>query len=233
MQAVNRSVAEAQSIGHSLSLCYALGQGACPIALLTGDLAHAEFYVALLLDHSRRHGLALWATMGRYFEGMLAVRRGNHEAGAALLQAAVDDLRSAGYSLYHTASLAELAEAFALTGQIDNGLMAIDEALAQANRNDERWCMPELLRIKAELLLLQGGPRACALAEELLQESLVGAGRCEALAWELRSAMSLCRLRFKQNQPGRGRDGLAPVYAKFDESFLTADLRMAKLLLEP
>jgi hypothetical protein len=59
IRAVDRSVVDAQSIGHSLSLCYALGQGAGPIALLVGDLTAAEHYVALLLDHSTRHGLAL------------------------------------------------------------------------------------------------------------------------------------------------------------------------------
>ena len=83
MHAVARSVADAQSIGHSLSLCYALGQGACPVALLVGDLEAAERYVSLLLDHAARHGLALWATMGRCFEGMIAVRRGGQAAGIA------------------------------------------------------------------------------------------------------------------------------------------------------
>ncbi|HEY3938435.1 MAG TPA: hypothetical protein VGL97_13455 [Bryobacteraceae bacterium] len=126
-----------------MSLCYALGQGACPIALLVGDLALAEHYTGLLLDHSTRHGLALWATMGRCFEGMLSVRRGNHEAGVTLLQAAVDDLRAAGYSLYHTAAVAELADALARTGQVYKGLAAVDEALAQSIRNDERWCMAD------------------------------------------------------------------------------------------
>jgi predicted ATPase len=233
MQAVSRSVADAQSIGHSLSLCYALGQGACPIALLVGDLVRAELYIALLLEHSRRHGLALWATMGRCFEGMLAVRRGNHEAGVALLQIAVNNLRAAGYSLYHTASLAELADALGLTGQVDDGLMVIDEALAQATRNEERWCMAELLRIKAELVLLQSSPEAETLAEDHLRQSLDWARRCDALAWELRTAISLCRLRFRQGQAAPGRDLLAPVYARFCDGFPTADLRMAKLLLKP
>ena len=98
MHAVDRSVVDAQSIGHSLSLCYALGQGACPIALFVGDLAAAEHYVALLLDHSTRHGLALWATMGRCFQGMVAMRRGKQEAALGLLQVAVNDLRDAGYT---------------------------------------------------------------------------------------------------------------------------------------
>jgi hypothetical protein len=232
MREVDQSVTDAQSIGHSLSLCYALGQGACPIALLVGDLAAAERYVALLLDHSTRHGLALWAIMGRCFQGIAAMRHGHDEAGLGLLQAAVNDLRDAGYALYHTSSLAELADALGRTGQTGNGLTAIDEALAQATRNDERWCMAELLRVKAELLLLQAVPAAHKLAEDHLWQSLAWARKCEALGWELRTATSLCRLRYAQNQATQGRDLLAPIYAQFAEGFDTADLTSAKLLLE-
>jgi predicted ATPase len=231
MDAVNRSVIDAQSIGHSLSLCYALGQGACPIALSVGDLAVAEQYVALLLDHSARHGLALWATMGRCFQGMIAMRRGQEDAGLILLQAAANDLRDAGYALYLTACLAELADALGRTGQTGKALTLIDEALAQAIRNDERWCMAELLRVKAELLLLQASPATDMLAEDHLQKSLDWARQCDSLAWELRTATSLCRLRYKQNQVAQGRDLLAPIYAQFAEGLHTADLTTARLLL--
>jgi hypothetical protein len=31
---------------------------ACPIALFVGDLAAAEHYIEMLLDHSTRHALA-------------------------------------------------------------------------------------------------------------------------------------------------------------------------------
>ena len=232
MHAVDRSVVDAQSLGHSLSLCYALGQGACPIALFVGDLAAAEHYVALLLDHSTRHGLALWATMGRCFQGMVAMRRGKQEAALGLLQVAVNDLRDAGYTLYHTAALAELADALGRTGQVGRAFTVIDEALAQSTRNEERWCMAELLRVKAELLLLQASPAADMLAENHLQQSLDWARRCDSLAWELRTANSLCRLRYKQNQVARGRDLLAPIYAQFAEGLHTADLTTAKWLLE-
>jgi hypothetical protein len=232
MRAVDRSVVDAQSIGHSLSLCYALGQGACPVALLAGDLISAEHYIGLLLDHSTRHGLALWATMGRCFAGMLTMRRGNHQAGVALLQIAVNDLRTAGYSLYRTAALAELADGLGRIGQVCNGLTAIDEALTQCIRNDECWCMAELLRVKAELLLLQDSPAAYALAEDHLQQSLAWAHRCDTLAWELRTTTSLCRLRFARNEMAEGRNLLAPVYSRFNEGHHTADLITAKLLLE-
>jgi predicted ATPase len=232
MRAVDRSAADAQSIGHSLSLCYALGQGACPIALLVGDLAAAERYLALLLDHSTRHGLALWATMGRCFQGIVALRRGKHEAGLALLKAAVNDLREAGYALYHTIALAELADALGRMGQIERSLTVIDEALAQSTRNDERWCMAELLRVKAEVLLRQEAPTAIALAVDHLQQSLAWAKQCESLAWELRTANSLCRLLYTQERGAEGRALLAPIHAQFVEGFDTLDMTAARLLLE-
>jgi predicted ATPase len=231
VDAVNRSVIDAQSIGHSLSLCYSLGQGACPIALFVGDLVMAEQYLALLLDQSARHGLALWAAIGRCFQGIVAMRLGLEDAGLKLLQAAADDLRHAGYALYLTVCLAELADALGRTGQTGKALILIDEALSQATRNDERWCMAELLRVKAELLLLQASPATDMLAEDHFKKSLDWARQCDSLAWELRSAISLCRLRYRQNQVDQGRELLAPIYARFTEGFHTADLTTARLLL--
>lgn len=231
MEAVNRSVTDAQSIGHSLSLCYALGQGACPISLFAGDLAVAEQYAALLVDHSTRHGLALWATMGRCFQGMVAIRRGQEDPGLKLLQAATNELRDAGYALYLTACLAELADALGRTGKTGEALIVIDEALEQARRYDERWCIAELLRVRAELLLLQASSATDMAAEDHLQKSLDWARQCESLAWELRTATSVCRLRYKQNQAAQGREQLAPIYAKFTEGLHTADLTAARLLL--
>jgi hypothetical protein len=60
MRTAESSIADAQVANHTNSLCYALSQAACPIALLVGDLATAEHYVRMLLDHSTRRALALW-----------------------------------------------------------------------------------------------------------------------------------------------------------------------------
>jgi predicted ATPase len=232
MREVKRSVIDAQSISHSLSLCYSLGQGACPVAFLVGDMAAAEYHVSLLLDHSRRHGLALWATMGQCFQAMLCLRHDKHSEGLKLLAVAVNELRDAGYALYHTALLAELADALGRTGETGRALTVIDEALAQSSRNNERWCRAELLRVKAEILLLQNSPSGEAAAEDHLQQSLAWARQCEALAWELRTATSLCRLRYRQGRAALGRELLSPIYSQFSEGFHTADLTSARLLLE-
>ena len=49
--------------------------------------------------------------------------------------------------------LIELAQAFACTGDCQQGVDVLDEALAASARREERWCMAELLRMKAEMLL--------------------------------------------------------------------------------
>jgi predicted ATPase len=228
---VERSIADAQAISHSLSLCYALGSAACPIAFLIGDLEAAERYVAMLLSHSVKHRLALWNTMGRAFKGSLLVRRGDRRAGLQLLHEANKDLREAGYALYRTAFLGELADKLGDCGQVAFGLRTIGEALAQAIRNDEQWCIPELLRIKGELMLLESAPGTSAEAEECFLQSLDLARRQEALSWELRTAVSFCRLRRIQNRTREALQLLEGIYARFREGLGTADLKLSKHLL--
>jgi predicted ATPase len=145
---------------------------------------------------------------------------------------AVNQLRDAGYFLYHTASLAELSDALGRAGEIERALTMIDEALSQSSRNDERWWRAELLRIKAEILLRQPSSSAEALAEDHLQQSLECARQYEALAWKLRTASSLCRLRYRQGRIATGRELPAPVYVKFTEGLHAADLSSARALLE-
>jgi predicted ATPase len=90
----------------------------------------------------------------------------------------------------------------------------------------------ELLRIKGELVLSEGGPDAAAAAENHFSRALDWARRQGALSWELRAATSLARLWRDQNRAKAAREILAPVYDRFTEGFETTDLKAAKLLLD-
>jgi hypothetical protein len=70
------NVEHAREIDQGLSLCNALSDAACPIALFVGDLAAAEHWIAMLLDHSGKHALGAWHALGRVFEAVLLIRRG-------------------------------------------------------------------------------------------------------------------------------------------------------------
>jgi predicted ATPase len=117
-------------------------------------------------------------------------------------------------------------------GQIADGLAAIEAAIEQFEPTGELWGIAEMLRIKGELLLLQGAPDAGTSAEDCFRRALDRARRQGALSWELRAAMSLARLWRDQARSKEEHALLAQVYARFTEGFSTADLKEAKTLLE-
>jgi predicted ATPase len=134
--------------------------------------------------------------------------------------------------LRYTGFLSALAEGLGGAGQVAQGLIAVGDALARSERNDARWNMAELLRVKGELLLLESAPNAAAAAEDHFWQALGWARRQGALSWELRAATSLARLWRDQARPADAMALLQPVYGRFTEGFATADLKAAKALLD-
>ena len=158
------SVAEAQAADDALSLYLALALAACPIALLVGDLVAAEHYIGMLLEHSTRQALAPWRAYSRCYQGALVIKRGDTGSGLGLLRAGFAELGEAQSAVLRLVKLL-VAEALGPAAQIADGLTTIEEAIDHSERTEERWLIAEMLRIKGELLLLQGGPTAAAAAE--------------------------------------------------------------------
>ena len=230
-RAAHSSVEDARAANHTISLCTALAHAACPLALLTGDLAAAEHYGTMLLDHSTRHALALWRAYARSFQGVLVIQRGDVVTGLRLLRAGLDEFGETGSALLQFLAF-PMAEALGRAGQNAEGLAAIDKAIARSERTEERWAMAELVRVKGELLLLQGAPGAAAAAEDHFRQALDWARRQGALSWELRAATSLARLLRDQGHSADARALLGSAFEGFTEGYDTADLIAAKALLD-
>jgi predicted ATPase len=203
---------------------------ACPIALWVGDLAAADHYGEMLLDHSTRHALARWRVFGRCHQGVLAIQRGDLSIGLRLLRAGLGEPGAAGSAPRLFTFL--IAEALGRAGQIAEGLAAIEEAIVRSERAEERWVIAELLRIKGELVLLQGAPGAATAAEVHFRQALEWARRQGALSWELRAATSLAGMWRSQGRRKAARELLTPVFDRFTEGFDTADLKATKALLD-
>jgi predicted ATPase/DNA-binding SARP family transcriptional activator len=231
LRTAQENVEDARAIDHALSLCYAL-EAACLVPLWIADLPAAERSVAMLLDHSARHALTVWHARGRCLNGVLLIKRGEIGGGLRLLRDALEELGETGFVPHHTALLGTLAQGLAGSGEIAQGLATIDEALARSERDEEYWCIAELLRIKGELVMLAGGSGAGPAAEGQFQQALDWARRQGALSLELRGATGLARRWHGRGQTGPARELLAPVYGQFTEGLDTADLRAAKALLD-
>jgi hypothetical protein len=96
---------------------------------------------------------------------------------------------------------------------------------------DALWSLPEVLRVKAELLLWHDEHGAADAAEAELFRSIDLARRQSALSWELRAVTSLGRLWGRCGHVARARDLVAAVCDRFTEGFGTSDLMKARRLI--
>ena len=146
----------------------------------------------------------------------------------------VDEIcRQTGWRISYPEFTGSVALALAGLGRIDEAYDAVTGAIegAGGRADGQQWYVPELLRIKHEVLFQQGSERILA-AESCLDQGAAMAREQGALFWELRVALSRCRLRVTQGRGEEGRRELASLYDRFTEGFGTADLQAARLLLD-
>jgi predicted ATPase len=199
---------------------------------MTGDLVAADRAVAMLIDLATSLDATFWKIVGRCLEGKLLIARREFGRGSVLLRSALDTCDQTEWRICYPEFMGVLAEGLGGLGQLADGLVTVEEALASADRGGERYYVAELLRIKGELLLQEAGDQPIPAAEDCFQAALVIAQEQGALFWELRAALSLAHLRIKQYRKDDARQILALVYDRFTEGFETADLKQAKALLE-
>ncbi|WP_349630670.1 winged helix-turn-helix domain-containing protein [Bradyrhizobium sp. KB893862 SZCCT0404] len=231
LRVVERNVEEGRESGHALTFCSILGQGACPVAFLAGDLDAAERYCTMLIEHTERHPIRLWNVWARAFRGVVMAKNGDIGTGLPLLQKALDLAGEARLLPRFLLPLGELAACLGAAGEVSEGLATADQALARCEARDERWYAAELWRIKGELLLHPGQCRSVAAAEQAFDEAFLVAQEQGALSWELRTAISLARLRMSQNRAADAHGILAAVCGKFTEGFETSDMRLAQAMM--
>ncbi|WP_453950130.1 hypothetical protein [Bradyrhizobium sp. USDA 377] len=231
LSVVERNVEEGRASGHALTFCSILGQGAGPVAFLAGDLGAAERYCTMLIEHTERHPIRLWNIWARAFRGVVMARNGDIGAGLPLLHKALELAGEARFLPRFLLPLGELATCLGEAGEVSEGLATADQALARCEARDERWYAAELWRIKGELLLHPGECRSVAAAEQAFDNAFLVAREQGALSWELRTAISMARLRMSQSRAEDARSVLASAYGKFTEGFETSDLKRAQTMI--
>ena len=228
------SLVELRDTNSQLSVCRVIAFGVSRVTLMTGDPAAAEHAIALLNEAARLANAPFWQVEGRFLQGKLMIERRDFAKGAQVLRDAFDYCRRIGWHVSQPEFKAALAEALLGLGAFDEALETVDDALASVGRreNGQWWYVPELLRIKGEILLQRDSNGSLPAAEECLTQ----AGRISreqgALFWELRAALSLARLRVQQGRADEARQLLAPVQEQFPEGLGTADLHAARSMFE-
>jgi predicted ATPase len=230
MRTAEDAIQAALEANHAILTCSVLCHAACPIALWIGDFAMADRHLKILLDHATRYTLPLWRELGRMFEGLLAVSRGNVVDGLRLLRTGSDELGESLPPSVYLKFQSDIAEALGRAGQIPEGLTVVEQAIERYEQTNERWLFAELLRLKGELMLREGS--ATAKAEDSFREARDWACRQGALSWELRAATSLAHLLRDQHRFVEAIAVIKPVYNRLTEGFGLTDLTNAKALID-
>ena len=224
-------LALAHRVGHKNTLGFALMYSAM-VGAFGRDVSSAAEHAATLLELSREHKLDLWAASATVVQGWAMARQGQGTDGLAVIQRGLEDWRNSGAEWMRPFFLGLLAEACALSGDVQRGLDALDEALAAVERTGERWPEAELHRLRGQLLAaLPDGGRSDE-ASAAFERAIESARRQSAKSWELRAATSLAQLWRDQGKPAEARNLLVPVSAGFTEGFGTPDVNEAKALLD-
>jgi tetratricopeptide (TPR) repeat protein len=122
-----------------------------------------------------------------------------------------------------------LAQACLKVERWEEGLDALEQALAESLQNDEHWWDAEIHRLRGELMRAQGA--APGEVEAAFQRALEIAQAQQARSLELRAATSLARLWQANSRSSDAKHLLTQVYAWFAEGFDTPDLQTARALI--
>jgi predicted ATPase/DNA-binding winged helix-turn-helix (wHTH) protein len=229
LRMVEKTLGDVEATGHAISQCFVLAMAACPIAFWVGDQVAAARYTVMLVDLSRQHVLPHWAAFGARFERVLVVKAGGLAGGSSQRSSGQEGRGNPNFSFRSLTGLMPLAEALGQVGRITEGLALLEAGIEQF----EASCFtPEVIRLKGELFLLQGMPRAAESAEIRFRQALDGARERGTTSWELRAGTSLARLLRNQGRPADAAACLQPIYDRFTVGFGTADLVAAKQLLD-
>jgi predicted ATPase/DNA-binding winged helix-turn-helix (wHTH) protein len=226
------SLEEGKSTDTRVTFFWVLHHAVCPVAILTGNFVAAQQAVSTIVDVANSLNGTLWIMLARCLDGKLLIERGEILLGSSLLRTTLDTFEKTGWAVCYPEYLGTLAHGLAELGQVADASTIVDKALAMAKRGGELSYAPELLRIKGDLLIRRARYQPISEAEDCLHEAIEVARQQGALSWELRAALSLTRLRMRQNHIEAARKTLAAVYERFTEGFETADLRSAREVLE-
>lgn len=215
---------------------------------IRGDLSASNEAATAAIAVSQEQGFPHWLAMGRMLQGWAAGMQTPTGDGLAQIEKGLAAWRATGSELLRPYFLSLLAEVQQHSGQVDDGLDSLDQALQAVEEHGERFYEAELYRRKGELLLLsaergmQNAPRhkqpqelsavQHSASEACFQRAIDIARRQAARSLELRAAMSLGRLWQAQDRTAEARRLVAEVYEWFGPGLETPDLHQTRTLLE-
>jgi adenylate cyclase len=226
-----RTLAAARDLEYALPLHLALSLGGLGARYLRREPRAMQATFTELAALEAEASLDVFEPWVMLFKGWLVAVDQHNADGLSLMQKAIQAWEDAdsrgGVLLQYTL----LIEGYLALDQAEAALAPLDAMLEFINATGFRAAEAEFVRLKGEALRALDQPDE---AEVCFQRALAAARAQPSKTWELRAAMSQCRLYQATGQAMKSaaaRAQLAEVYAWFTEGLDTADLQEAAALL--
>lgn len=209
-------VERAISIDNAVGICYAIGIGALPVAIWSGDFPEARRLMTMLLEYSGKYGLRFWQSWARLHERAVLSQEVRRES--AFLPSEIEDPALTAIQIDVIATLREDVVPAAALARVESGRVG--------------WSAAEILRVAGEAIRRSAAQDSMEAAEATFRRSLDLARAQNALSWELRTATSLARLWRDRHRVGAARELLSAIRDRFSEGLKTRDCLRADALLQ-
>jgi adenylate cyclase len=190
--------------------------------MLRRDLVRTAELAAETMTLSDKYQFPFLLGLSKSLYGWSLTQQGQLSEGIEYLLDGIEQYRQTGSRLLIHFHLAMLAEAYLGIQSFDEALAVLDEGLEFARHTNDLFYIPEVHRLKGDVLLAMGGKQDEAEHHFLTAAEL--ARQQSARSWELRATLSLCKLWHQQHRKEEARAMLAPTLGWFKEGHDTPDV---------
>ena len=162
-------------------------------------------------------GFPFWHALGTLHKGAGMLLQGRHNEALPVLLKGLNSFRASGAEVRVPYYLSMLGDAYTRAGRFEDAHKVLNEGLAVAEKNDDRFQEAELHRLRGELLRAESPDGAAA--EACFRQAIETARHQQSKAWELRATMSLSRLWQGQGRSAEARAALTAIYGTYTEGF--------------
>jgi tetratricopeptide (TPR) repeat protein len=224
---IDQALARANKIGHVGTLAYVYSHFTV-FEMMRWNRSGVARHAEALLEISREHQLPMFAAYGAVYQAWARPQSTDRDAGLAELRAAIKVCRERGIGL--NMPIIATALAAAEPSATDAPLATIDQAVAETERDGQRWFEAETHRIRGEIFFKRDPANTMAVEEAFLTAIAI-AQEQKARSYELRAGLSLAKLYQTTNRLLEAREVLAPVLKDFSPTAEFPEIVEAQALL--
>jgi predicted ATPase/DNA-binding winged helix-turn-helix (wHTH) protein len=219
------AIQEGEKSGNPTTLCRSLIL-ILPVYLALEDWQRSEQYIAQLSDLSAAQALKPLHAIATGFRGRWLLLQDNIRDGVPLLKRASEELEAQRHEMLNMDFVSDLGVGLAASGQHEEALTLVADALDVQKRGGKFLFAPALMRVKG-LILASRSHEDYFEAEANFLSAIDCAKRQSATLFELKAAMDLAELLLKQRRFPEAYKHLSAVLDRIPAGTVSPDHKRA------